>query len=347
MKNDSNQFESSLLLCLQIVQLVLEKQGEFLYLNQSAASPVVLTPLDQALMLDRSLIVHIAQFIHYPYNSEINLLSVRIVHLLSLRQDKHNKLVGVLHEAGQQRSMIAGYVEQLETEEEYQPATLEDAMETESAEQTPSEVREQDSRSVRMAILELMASEVNKPWPNLVHFLLGYDIQLPIRAGYQPDPTDQHRTLRTCLHAIVELFSDPEFIVHHPQLAERCMHLLYAMSRDSTLSAMVMRYLKSPNTDFLRRQLHALEREVSATQHVAQLNFRAWLLKTVALDLHTTALSEQRTSNAALLGLLFGNTVPEAGGEYNVCDRGVYLLITVQMSVWTSSTTITCCHKRE
>jgi hypothetical protein len=78
---------------------------------------------------------------------------------------------------------------------------------------------------------------------------------------------------------------------------------------------MMMRYLKSPSTDFLRRQLHALEREVSATQRVAQLHYRAWLLKTVALELHTTAMSEHRTSNAALLALLFGNTVPEAGDE--------------------------------
>ncbi len=318
-KGDDNQFESSLQLCLQIVQLVLEKQGEFLYLNQSAASPVVLTPLDQALLLDRSLIVHIAQFIHYPYNSEINLLSVRIVHLLSLRQEKHNKLVGVLHEAGQQKSMIAGYVEQLETEEEYQSEGAADAMdtETESTELAPLDAHHDESaRSVRMAILDLMASEVHKPWPNLVHFLLGYDIQLPIRAGYQPDPTDQHRTLRTCLHAIVDLFHDPEFTTHHPQLAERCMHLLYAMARDSTLMPMLMRYLKSPSTDFLRRQLHALDRELSAPQRVAQLHYRAWLLKTVALELHTTATSEQRTSNAALLALLFGNTVPEAGGKW-------------------------------
>jgi hypothetical protein len=64
--------------------------------------------------------------------------------------------------------------------------------------------------------------------------------------------------------------------------------------------------------------LLALTREVSPAQRVAQLNYRAWLLKTVALELHTTALSEQRTSNSALLALLFGNTVPEAGGTSQV-----------------------------
>lgn len=58
----------------------------------------------------------------------------------------------------------------------------------------------------------------------------------------------------------------------------------------------------------------ALGREINPAHRVALLNYRAWLLKTVALELHTTALGEHRTSNNALLTLLFGNTVPEAGG---------------------------------
>jgi hypothetical protein len=118
-------------------------------------------------------------------------------------------------------------------------------METESELDVP---QDHEQQSVRTAILELLASEVHRPWPNLVHFLLGYDIQLPTRAGYQSDPNDQHRNLRTCLHAIVDLFGDHEFIEHHTHLAERCMHLLYCMARDSVLMPVVMRYLKSPHT---------------------------------------------------------------------------------------------------
>jgi hypothetical protein len=130
---------------VKIIEIVLEKEEEFLSLNKFSNSPLLLTPINQLFMSNRTQIVNIAQFIHHAENSQIPLLSVRILRLLCLRQvfnsisflilclfllnvtlspelwwqDKQNQLVNVFLEAGQQRNLIAGFVERLETDEDF------------------------------------------------------------------------------------------------------------------------------------------------------------------------------------------------------------------------------------
>jgi hypothetical protein len=71
---------------VKIFEIVLENEEEFLVLNKTSSSPLLLTPINQLLMSNRAQIVNIAQFIHHADNPQIPLLSVRILRLLCMRQ---------------------------------------------------------------------------------------------------------------------------------------------------------------------------------------------------------------------------------------------------------------------
>jgi nuclear pore complex protein Nup205 len=307
-------FEESVLLCLKIIEIALEKEKQFLSLNTFANSPLLLTPIDQLFLLNRSQIVTIAQFIYYADNPQIPLLSVRILRLLCLRQDKQNKLVNVFLEAEQQKSLIVGYVERLETAEDFSfPDKLEDD-EDQNVSGNIDEEQKERAKSVRLAIVELMLSEINRPWPSMVHFLLGYNLQRQITPGLYPDPTDPSH-LRTCLHALVDLFSSREFPFRYPVLSEKAMELVYKLCQEPYTHPNVMRYLRTTAIDFFYKQLHRLSTKLEPTHIINQLHFRAWLLKAIALELHVTTSLEQRTATQRLLSLLFNTTIPREPDE--------------------------------
>ncbi|KAI8379152.1 nucleoporin Nup186/Nup192/Nup205 [Radiomyces spectabilis] len=119
-------------------------------------------------------------------------------------------------------------------------------------------------------------------------------------------------------------------IVTHPILAEKCYQLIYRLCARESSSAVIMRYLRN-REDFFYRQFKAMAARVETAAAVAspvfkgeiisadgsrvtsdffalrsQLHQRAWLLKSVALELHMTACMRQKSDVIRLLELLYG-----------------------------------------
>ncbi|KAJ3080073.1 hypothetical protein HK102_003335 [Quaeritorhiza haematococci] len=137
---------------------------------------------------------------------------------------------------------------------------------------------------------------------------------------------------------------EPLFL-RHPALSERCYQLIYRLCSDRHTSSPTMRYLRT-REDFFSRQLRAMpvdqvswdeddalddammddlvqqngqmqqrqRRPLSYRKFAgrfAELHQRGWLMKTVALELHMTALGGQRSHTQRLLDLLYLDPQPE------------------------------------
>ncbi|KAJ3285498.1 hypothetical protein HK104_009455 [Borealophlyctis nickersoniae] len=189
--------------------------------------------------------------------------------------------------------------------------------------------------SIRIAILDLLLDNLraHRAPPTIAHFLLGYDVTRPMWKTEISDPSGPNSQV-ACLHAILELLQrgtkaardeeiggegsdeatfDPLWVTH-PSLSERCYELVYLLCADINTSAPTMRYLRT--RDFFYRQLKSMpatgEEDIVIDSEVrrnavilARLHQRAWLMKTIALELHMTTLSKQRSHTAKLVDLLF------------------------------------------
>lgn len=201
--------------------------------------------------------------------------------------------------------------------------------------------------SVRLAILQILLDNVNvlKVPPTISHFLLGYSLHGNISQTEIKDPATPDARM-SCLHVILNLLSEgvhrdededmdgkvraslavPLF-VKHPTLAERCFHLIYKLCADVHTSSPTMRYLRY-REDFFYGQFKAMpvrldhygsgssgsiitsdgvRSTVDYASLLAQLHQRAWLMKTVALELHLTTNGGQRSHTQRLLELMFSN----------------------------------------
>ncbi|KAI8926417.1 nucleoporin Nup186/Nup192/Nup205 [Entophlyctis helioformis] len=102
--------------------------------------------------------------------------------------------------------------------------------------------------------------------------------------------------------------------VTHPLLSEKCFRLIFLLCSDRTTGTPTMRYLRT-REDFFLRQIVALnpaaarssgDRLPSPPVLVARLHQQAWLMRTITLELHMTAISGQRTHNLRLMNHLMG-----------------------------------------
>ncbi|KAF8523808.1 nucleoporin Nup186/Nup192/Nup205 [Gautieria morchelliformis] len=200
----------------------------------------------------------------------------------------------------------------------------------------------QVTHAIRVAILHLFLQNTlqDKPAPNVAHFLLGFSPnpshsnQLAIQ---DPQATNSHRT---SLHVILDLLNmgvprtglgnechaPPTFSTTHPALAEQCYRLIHQLCSHRTTSPVIMRYLRS-REDFFARHLSVLpfrvshsrrgsvgqvvygdSAQVATTCHVLTsfLRIRAWVLESVALELHVLTEMGQSQRASRLLTLLFG-----------------------------------------
>ena len=151
------------------------------------------------------------------------------------------------------------------------------------------------------------------------------------------------------MHVILDLLDqdlgDPQgglLYRQHPQLAERCYHLIYRLSSTPKTSLPTMRYLRSRDNFFVKH-LRSLpigptfETEETSTSARQELRFdslgnfsrsnenveeiafisrsqcRAWLLKSVALELHVSSAQKQVRQTQDLLSLLFSNPAVNDG----------------------------------
>jgi nuclear pore complex protein Nup205 len=187
---------------------------------------------------------------------------------------------------------------------------------------------------IRLAILDLLISNVgtNKPFPTMAHYLLGYDIRKYLsEKSIEILDTSAMQKSSYGLHMILGLLrpenskqSDNDDIskdttVHeplylsHPKLSELCYQLLYQICADQSTSSPTMRFLRTAE-DFFYRQLQAMPTDslagpvgtsIDQVANSAHLHQRAWLMKLIALELHITSITGQRSYAQRLLDLLY------------------------------------------
>jgi len=113
--------------------------------------------------------------------------------------------------------------------------------------------------------------------------------------------------------------------VRHPILSEMCYELIYHLCVNPNTSSTTMRYLRT-REDFFYRQIKSMPihfdlpqlpdysgKDINEFQNFqpnmatlyAQIHQRAWLMKTIALELHTTTTSGRRSQTQRLLQVLF------------------------------------------
>lgn len=290
-------FEESVLLSLQILEIILNKESFFMERLRLSNSPINVNPLDQLLLQERNQIATIAKFISYPHNQRIALFSVKIIHRLSATQDK---LVSIFLENGEELSILSGYVNRLQSTE-IEPTESDVEEEDEIAKARHLEL--QNENSVRLEIMKLLLDNLEAPTPNLTHFLLGYNTD-------SVDESDLSSTPITCLHVIVTLLASPTTPLQYPFLSELMYEFIYRLCADELTGRPAMDYLR--NKGYFGKQLDLMKSSFSPELMVYQLNQRAWLLKTVALELHATPSNHHRQE---LIARLFDVPLPSQEGD--------------------------------
>lgn len=223
------------------------------------------------------------------------------------------------------------------------------------------------SCSVRLAIIDMLLknSSLEKPTPSLSDFVLGYSTSS--WATTTPQGSEPAEKSLICLKAILDLMRQgipvegteetsetrAPLIATHPILAEKCYQLIYKLCAKVSTSATTMRYLRSKER-FFYDHFKALPARVESYPQVtapvfpglmlcsdgsrtkidffslrSQLHQRAWLLKSIALELHMLANTGQTSEIKRMLELLYGQgelRLEEDGMDMDLGERNIFSL---------------------
>ncbi|KAI9011964.1 nucleoporin Nup186/Nup192/Nup205 [Phycomyces nitens] len=197
--------------------------------------------------------------------------------------------------------------------------------------------------SIRLAILDLLLknSVETKSSPTLTEFLLGFEAKDGRGVMSIKDPLSSN-AIPTSFHSILDLLraglngKGLPLIATHPLLAEKCHQLIYQLCSKKTTSEPVMRYLRT-RENYFYEQFKAMPSNLISYQttpvHMlpgrvvypdrgeisidffslrSQLLRRAWILRSVALELHVAAVSGRTSDASQLIELLYGDgNLPE------------------------------------
>lgn len=141
--------------------------------------------------------------------------------------------------------------------------------------------------------------------------------------------------------------SSQPFIDTHPLLAEKCYELIYQLCAKQSISLSTLRYLRN-REEFFYKQFEIMSSRFETDLFVesspfsgticcadgteiqsdffrvrAKLHQRAWLLQSIALELHTTACMEQKANIYKLLELLYGKSSESMSDQGFFSSRGL------------------------
>ncbi|KAJ3272871.1 hypothetical protein HDV01_005194 [Terramyces sp. JEL0728] len=277
--------------------------------------PISMSGIDTLLASHTETITKVTSFVNSD-NEILCLIAMSIINLLSQSPlfsgvdsyDSHtNRLVGIIQASKYSDQILQGFIDRLTV----------DGIENNEQEnfQQPTAsgyhfdllaFKHSYNHSIKLVILDLLIWNVSiQTCPNIAHFLLG----LKSKAK----EIEARSKENTCLAVIVNMLtredSDSIYITH-PQLAEKCLHLVYLVSFDQKTSTQALRFLRN-ECDFFAKQISLFKTvdDSDSVEHidvqVSRLHQCAWLLQILALELHITALSEQRATSQRIIGLLF------------------------------------------
>ncbi|CAG8656069.1 15593_t:CDS:2, partial [Acaulospora colombiana] len=197
---------------------------------------------------------------------------------------------------------------------------------------------------LEIANLLLKNTEKGRPAPNLAHLILGFDVTTASKNELTMQDPNALNSSRSCFHVITELLSegipflDPSrkrreerllkrtpLYCKAPLLAERFHRLVYQLCSHDLTSKPTARYLRT-REDYFARNLSALPIRAPELPFDAEgiasysdgmsvdsncrsltsfLRMRAWLLDSIALELHLLTDERQFPRAGRLLDILF------------------------------------------
>ena len=328
---------NSLYITLRIIYFGLQIQRSFLEQISPAIVeakeaivlqlPSSMTGLDSHLAVRKNAIIQIGAMINLDHDT-IALLSVSIISLLSKSSifagvdpsepfNKTNRLVGIFEHSQESNRILKGYSDRLQVEGvevigDFEQSSANDHREAMGLYFDPANLKHSIGHNIRLEILDMLLWNISsKLYPNIGHFLLGITSN--------PGKSTSKVSKISCLPVIVDLLQNDEdgfikpFFITHPILAEKLYHLIYLICVDSKTSTQSLRFLRN-DCDFFARQLSKFSpiEDTPDNSNIEKLVVRqhqlAWLLKCIALELHITSISGQRSQSMKLLNLLFTTT---------------------------------------
>lgn len=297
--------EKSVELSLEIMILVLEKD----LLLADYWRPLY-QPLEVILSQDHSQIVALLEYVRYEFHPKIQQLSIKIMSILSSRMVG---LVQLLLKSNTASSLVEDYASCLELRSE------------------ECHIIENSGDDPGVLIMQLLIDNISRPAPNVTHLLLKFNLETSIeRTVLQPK---FHYSCLKVILEILEKLSNPEV---NALLYEFGFQLLYELCLDPLTSGPVVDLLSNKKYYFFVKHLDTigvvpLPKRNNHTLRVSSLHQRAWLLKLLAIELHTADLSSpiHREACQSILAHLYGQEIVDTGSgpifslQNHVVDPGI------------------------
>lgn len=289
--------EKAVQLSLEIIILVLEKD-----LLVSDYWRPLYQPLDVILSQDHNLIVALLEYVRYDFLPKIQQCSIKIMSILSSRVVG---LVQLLLKSNAANSLVEDYAACLEVRSE------------------ECQIIENKVDDPGVLIMQLLIDNISRPAPNVTHLLLKFDIDHAVeRTVLQP------KFHYSCLKVILEILDRLLKPEKNAMLHEFGFQLLYELSVDPLTCGPTMDLLSKKKYQFFVKHLDTIgiaplpKRNSNQPLRISSLHQRAWLLKLLAVELHSGYVggTSHREACQTILAHLFGRDVIESGPDHVVYD---------------------------
>jgi nuclear pore complex protein Nup205 len=308
----------SIITCLKILYYTVKVQKTFLenlvpgivQANYAAVLPTSMTGLDALLACRHEIVLSLASNINHS-NADICLLSLNVLFELTksttfqTEVQGTNRLVGIIETSPTSKQIHQGFIDRL-GQDGYESSEPLNSFQSEIS-FDPCSSHHSTAHSIKLIILDFLLWNFQvKSSYNISHFLLG------LKKNNQNEI--QLEKKMSCLHTIVESLCSDELepiCISHPFYAEKCYRLVYLIAFNHETGSQITRYLCNVHDYFVvqltmfKPVLDSDEINPNDNVIVARLHQYAWLLKTIAIELHLTAQSGQRSQSQRILGLLF------------------------------------------
>ncbi|XP_047969784.1 nuclear pore complex protein NUP205 isoform X2 [Salvia hispanica] len=280
--------EKAVLLCLEIVVLVMEKDS-----SVSDFWRPLYQPLDVVLSQDHSQIVALLEYVRYDFQPQIQLCSIKILSILSSRMVGLSQL---LLKSGTASTLIEDYAACLEMRSE------------------ECQIFEDSGTDPGVLIMQLLIDNISRPAPNITHLLLKFDIDGPVERTLL-QPKFQYSCLKVVLGILDKLLIPGVNALLH----EFGFQLLYELCVDPLTSAPLMDLLCTKKYQFFVKHLSSIGvaplPKSSQALRISSLHQRAWLLKLLSVELHSADILDRNHHEAcqSILTELFGQRHAEYG----------------------------------
>ncbi|KAL3643098.1 hypothetical protein CASFOL_013913 [Castilleja foliolosa] len=286
--------EKAVLLSLEIIILVMEKDS----IVSDFWCPLY-QPLDIIFLQDHNQIVALLEYVRYDLQPQIQLCSIKILTILSSR------IVGLpqlLLKSNSANGLIEDYAACLELRSE------------------DCQIFEDSSIDPGVLIMQLLIDNISRPAPNLTHLLLKFDVDSPVERTYL-----RPKFHYSCLKVILEMLDKLSKADVNAMLHEFGFQLLYELCVDPLTSAPTVDLLCMKKYQFFVKHLNSIgvsplpKRNCSQALRISSLHQRAWLLKLLAVELHSADMmdSNHREACQSILIELFGQRHTENGINYD------------------------------